>query len=94
MCPKGPTPNVDSPGAEMTQHEPAQNIFSAEQIDAAAAAAAEKACGTWFDPAFYDRTQQAFWRGVALAALNTAVKAWLEDGRAPEKAPERDVEER
>ena len=50
--------------------------FTEAQIDAAAAAAAEKANGGRFlDPLFYAPEHQAFWRDVIKAALDAAERA-------------------
>ena len=48
--------------------------FTAEQIDRAASAAAERANGGKFnDPLFYAPEHQAFWREVVKTALDAAV---------------------
>jgi len=57
-----------------------------KQIEAAAAAAAEKANGgTFTDPLFYKPEQQAFWRDVIRSALDVADRTPSNDGEAQPK---------
>lgn len=61
--------------------------LNTEQVDLAAAAIAELANGgRFYDPQFYTEQQRAFWRRVALAALNAAIGA-PPDSSPPEKSP-------
>ncbi|UGY03260.1 hypothetical protein [Bradyrhizobium quebecense] len=76
-----------SPKTEITRARLALASLSAEQVDLAAAAIAELANGgRFYDPQFYTEQQRAFWRRVALAALNAAIGA-PPDSSPPEKSP-------
>lgn len=61
-------------------------MWNEKQIDAAAAAAAEKANGGKFtDPLFYKPEHRAFWRNVIRAALDTVDPTPSDDGEAKPK---------
>lgn len=60
-----------------------------KQIDAAAAAAAEKANGgKFFDPLFYKPEQQAFWRDVVRSALEASEAAKGKGGKPSQVSKE------
>src|SRR5437868_6984239 len=61
-------------------------MWNEKQIDAAAAAAAEKANGGKFtDPLFYKPEHQAFWRNVIRTALDAADGTASDEGEAKPK---------
>jgi hypothetical protein len=65
-----------------------------QQIEAAAAAAAEKANGGKFiDPLFYKPEHQAFWKQVILAAFDAADAASPPGADAPTNVSHKEVEE-
>jgi hypothetical protein len=67
---------------------------SDKEIEAAAAAAAEKANGGKFsDPLFYKLEHQEFWREVIRTALEAANAASSSKGEAPPKISPKEVEE-
>ncbi|MGY3689981.1 hypothetical protein ACVIGA_000061 [Bradyrhizobium sp. USDA 3240] len=83
-----PAPQSDSSEAEITRARLALAALSPQQIDLAAAAAAETANGgEFFDPRFYSEQQRAYWRRVAVAAINAAIGAPPHSGLSPERSP-------
>jgi hypothetical protein len=68
-------------------------MLTEKQIDAAAAAAAEKANGGKFiDPLFYKPEHKAFWREVVRAALEAADAARADGAAAASSFSDKDVE--
>ncbi|HEX7883047.1 MAG TPA: hypothetical protein VF499_09945 [Afipia sp.] len=79
-----------SPKTETTRARLALATLSPEQIDLAAAAAAETANGgKFFDPRFFSEQQRAYWRRIAVAAINAAIGAPSDNGKSPKKSPNR-----